>query len=220
MNAAVRRALLGAAIVAAVAGCAGGQPTTSGPTVPTPPPSYEVPIVTLGATPSATLTPAPTVRDLPDPCDLLSAADARAALGVPFGPGVSTSDDDFRTCTFTSSGPFEASLSLATPIRVEDPEDFFDPSASIVPGIGDGSQFAVKELSSPRPGADFGFFTLSGQVGIAIEYSAFGQRSASPGAGSAGTTVAPTADPSALGAQIESAVGSLAAKVVARLGTR
>lgn len=203
-----------------VGACAGAVPSASGPGVPTPPPSVTVPIVTLGSGPAATLTPAPTVADLPDPCTLLSAAEAQIALRVPFGPGASSSDGVFRSCTFTSTGTFEATLQLYLPIRVEDAADFFDPAATIEPGVGDGSQFAAKELSSPRPGADFGFFSLTGDVGVALEYSAFGLRAGSGPTTTAGAASSATPDPAAVGATIKAALARLASTVIARLGSR
>ncbi|MGH2467641.1 MAG: hypothetical protein ACRDGL_07920 [Candidatus Limnocylindrales bacterium] len=218
-SARLARAMAGLAALV-VGACASASPSATGPGVPTPPPSITVPIVTLGSVPAATLTPAPTVADLPDPCTLLSAAEAQAALSVPFGPGVSTRDDEFRSCTFTSTGSFEATLQLYLPIRTEDAADFFDPAATIEPGVGDGSQFAAKELASPRPGADFGFFALTGDVGVALEYSAFGLRSGATPAATAGATPPATPDPSAVGATIKAALGRLATTVIARLGSR
>lgn len=212
--------VLAAALVAGLAGVAcSGSPPSNVP-LPTPPPSPGLSIETLGIPPSATPTPAPTVAGLPDPCTLLDAAEATAALGVDFGAGASSRDADFRYCTFTSRGSFQATLLLYLPVRVEDAADFFDPSSTVEPGVGDGSQFAVKELGSPRPGADFGFFALSGNVGVALEYSAFGERASStPGAGDGGTSTS-TPDPSAVGATIRAALASLATKVVTRLGSR
>jgi Protein of unknown function (DUF3558) len=203
----------------AVAACGGASPSTSGPLAPTPPPTFTVPIETLGPPPSGTPSPLPTIADLPDPCHLLSASEVSSALGVLFGAGVSSSDADYRYCTFHSTGSYQATFALYLPFAVEDAVDFFDPSATIEPGVGSGSQFAVKELSSPRPGADFGFFALAGDVGVAMEYSVFGSSSsATPAHSTAPAT--PTPDPSAVGVSIKAALARLAASVVSRLGPR
>ena len=210
-----------AAALLALGACTGTPP--SGAPMPTPPPSPGLSIETLGPLPSDTLSPAPTVARLPDPCTLVSAVEATAALGVDFGPGVPTSDADYRYCTFTSRGTFQATLQVYLPLRAEDPAEFFDPAATVEPGVGDGSQFAVKELSSPRPGADFGFFALSGDVGVAIEYSAFGSRvTPTPAGGGTAATASATATPdaSAIGATIKAALASLAARIVGRLTSR
>lgn len=207
------------AVLLTAAACASAAPSASGPLAPTPPPTFSVPIETLGPPPSGSPSPLPTIADLPDPCHLLSPSEVGGALGVPFGAGVSSSDVDYRYCTFHSTGSYLATFVLYLPFAAEDAVDFFDPSATIEPGVGSGSQFAVKELSSPRPGADFGFFTLAGDIGVAMEYSVFGpSSSATPAHSTAPAT--PTPDPSAVGASIKAALARLAASVVSRLGSR
>ncbi|HEX5452000.1 MAG TPA: hypothetical protein VFW86_06375 [Candidatus Limnocylindrales bacterium] len=211
----LREAACLALVTALAAACAGGAVNSGDPRVPTPPASLPYPIETLGPPPS--VTPAPTVAGLPDPCDLLKPANLKSTLGIDVEAGRPGRDADYRHCIFTARPPEQATVDLYLGIRAQTAGNFFDPGQTIEPGVADGSQFALRPVESPAPGVDFGLFTLAGPIGVGIEYTIL---SAAPMDGTTPSESTPaTADPDAVQAAVKQGLEQLATDVVGRLGT-
>lgn len=151
-------------LIGLTAGCGGGDEKTSANTnVPSSAPAIAaadpttslaagpagtVPTTDVGATTSA---PAPAVAaPTADPCDLLTAAVATKALGVPVGEKITQPGQGNTTCAYRPADPGAQGIVTLTLYGVTGSEAVLDtaalqfPDAVAVDGVGDAARVSVQ----------------------------------------------------------------------------
>jgi hypothetical protein len=151
-----------ALLIGVTAGCGGSDKTSSSDTNPGPSAATVVTAtptvpgtVSIGTTPTqevaaTTSVPAPSADPTSDPCDLLTAAAAAQALGMPVGEPITQPGEGNTTCAYRPADPGVQGMVVLTLYGVSGSVAILDaaavqfPGAEPVDGLGDAARVSVQ----------------------------------------------------------------------------